>query len=94
VVAAVGFLIPPAAFQLVTSKTVDSIIRHPEDGSTIQFAPWLAWVRLGELDRLVWAYGSESDSQRRDSLASAYLKLTGESIQTALSRLQTGPLMP
>lgn len=41
----------------------------------------IGWFDSGELDQVVWAYGRATDPQRKERLARAYFKLTGEDIE-------------
>lgn len=56
------------------------------DASALKLRP-VRWFASGELDQVVWAYGRATDPQRKERLARAYLKITGDDITRRLAVL-------
>ncbi len=47
----------------------------------------VSWFASGEIDQVVWAYGSETDPSRKERLARAYRDITGADVESRLSVL-------
>jgi hypothetical protein len=45
------------------------------------------WLAGGEIDQVAWAYGRATDPQRRERLARAYYQITGDNVESRLSRI-------
>jgi hypothetical protein len=77
----------PTVAQVGVSLAIKSAIRDVAAGNPTALAQLRAWYRFAPRNSLVWSYEAERDSVRRQRLADAYKELTGEDLESRLSRL-------
>jgi hypothetical protein len=77
----------PGAVPARVSLAVRWAIRDVAAGDPTALARLRTWYRFAHRDRLVWAYAAERDPVRWRRLAEAYKELTGEDVESKLTRI-------
>jgi hypothetical protein len=76
----------PGSLQTWVSLAIRHAISDVARGEPSAMARLHAWYPYAHQDQLVWSYEAERDPERKDRIARAYRKLTGEDMEQRINR--------